>query len=109
MAKPLQWIKVKVVPPDVASLAPTELAVEAVAVLTVSFTVGDDPIAIVRMLLPAVVHVVVAVVVVMVANTDVEMVVLNALAKTVRDLDGSAVWGPVCLFSWSLGVTVLVM
>ena len=96
MAKPLQWIKVKVVPPDVASLAPTELAVEAVAVLTVSFTVGDDPVAIVGILLPAVVHVVV---VVMVANTDVVMLVLNALAKTLRDLDGSAVRGPVCLFS----------
>ena len=45
-------------PPDVVSLAPTELAVEAVAVLTVSFTVGDDPVA---KLLPAVVHVIVAV------------------------------------------------
>ena len=45
-------------------------------------------------------HVVVAVVVVMVANTDVVMVVLNALAKTVHDLDSSAVWAPVCLFSW---------
>ena len=102
-------MKVKLVPPDVVSLALTGLAVEAVAVPTVSLTVGDDPVAIVDMLLPAVVHVAVVVVVVVVADTDVIMLVLNALAKTVRDLDGSAVRSPVCLFPWSLDVTVLVM
>ena len=79
------------------SLAPTVLVVEAVAVPTVSVIIGDDLVATLCILLSVVVHVVVAVqvivavVVVVVVDTVVLILVWNALAKTVRGLNGSVV------------------